>query len=701
MWRSTATTAPESLPRRRPPAARLCGLSAVLIGILGLGVPWGWEHHLRFGLAALPATDVSTLVLDRSGQLLRVFMTREGRWRLPASPQGVDRRFLDLLIACEDRRFFTHEGVDAVAVFRAAVQTVTHGRIVSGGSTLTMQVARLLEPRRARALGPKVRQMVRATALDRELGKAGVLSLYLRLAPYGGNLQGVRAASLAYFGHEPERLTLAEAALLVALPQSPERRRPDRFAAAARASRDRILDRALERGLASADEVAAAKTQPVPHTRNPFPDLAPHAAAAARADAPNSRVIHMTLDAPLQRSLEGLVRTSAGRFGPAMSGALLVVDNGSGEVRAHVGTANYRSVAGAGALDMARAFRSPGSALKPFIYALAFENGIASPETIVEDRPTHFGSYAPENFDQTYQGSVSARHALQLSLNLPAVALLDQVGPARFLARLHEAGVNVEVPSDAAPGLAVGLGGLGIRLVDLARLYAGLARGGDVPVLRENLDAAPPEASTRPVADPVASWYVADILRGAPPPPNGLGGRIAFKTGTSYGYRDAVAVGFSRHYTVAAWLGRPDNAAVPGLVGRQAAAPMLFDTFARLGGTVEAIPAPPGASLVAAADLPGPLRRLRDRTGAGAQQVKIAYPPDGATVDLGLDRDSAALALKVEGGAPPFTWLVNGVPTGDPSLRRLARWTPDGSGFVRVSVTDGAGTSDSVAVRLR
>ena len=209
---------------------------------------------------------------------------------------------------------------------------------------------------------------------------------------------------------------------------------------------------------------------------------------------------------------------------------------------------------------------------------------------------------------------------------------------------------------------------LGIRLVDLARLYAGLARGGDVPVLRENLDAAPPEASTRPVADPVASWYVADILRGAPPPPNGLGGRIAFKTGTSYGYRDAVAVGFSRHYTVAAWLGRPDNAAVPGLVGRQAAAPMLFDTFARLGGTVEAIPAPPGASLVAAADLPGPLRRLRDRTGAGAQQVKIAYPPDGATVDLGLDRDSAALALKVEGGAPPFTWLVNGVPDRRPLL---------------------------------
>lgn len=701
MSRSTATIAPERARRPRLGGPGLYAWTALILGCLGLGVPFAWEHYLRFGLPQLAASDVSTIVLDRNGQLLRAFTTREGRWRFPSAPELVDRRFLDLLIACEDKRFFAHGGVDAVALVRAGAQTLVHGRIVSGASTISMQVARLLEPRRVRALGAKVKQMVRASALEVQIGKTGILSLYLQLAPYGGNLQGVRAASLTYFGHEPRRLSLAEAALLVALPQNPERRRPDRFAAAARSARDRILDRAVEHGLASAEEAAAAKAEPVPLGRKAFPVLAPHATAAARAAEPSARVLRMTLDAALQGSLETLVRTNAGRFGPAVSGALLVIDNASGEVRAHVGSADYRSVSRAGALDMTQAFRSPGSALKPFIYALAFENGIASPETTLEDRPTHYGAYAPENFDQTYQGSVSARHALQLSLNLPAVALLDQVGPARFLARLHEAGVNVVVPSDAAPGLAIGLGGLGIRLVDLGRLYAGLARGGDLPVLRESLDVAIAESYARPVADPVASWSVADILRGAPPPPNALGGRIAFKTGTSYGYRDAVAVGFSRRYTVAAWLGRPDNAAVPGLVGRQAAAPVLFDTFARLGGPIEAVPAPPGASLIVARGLPAPLRHLRDRDGTGTPHVKIAYPPDGATVDLGLDRDLAALSLKVEGGAPPFSWFVNGVPAGTASLRRQARWVPDGAGFARVSVSDADGTSDSVAVRLR
>ena len=356
----------------------------------------------------------------------------------------------------------------------------------------------------------------------------------------------------------------------------------------------------------------------------------------------------MTLDAALQQSLEALVRSNAARYGASVSGAMLVIDNLSGEVLAHVGSADPRSVPRSGALDMTLALRSPGSTLKPFIYALAFENGIASPETILEDRPTHFGTYAPENFDQTYRGSVSARTALQLSLNLPVVALLDRLGPPRLLARLREAGARIDVPSETAPGLAVGLGGLGIRLVDLARLYAGLARGGDVPVLRET-DTAEPTGKPRPVAEPVSAWYVADILRGAPPPANALGGRIAFKTGTSYGYRDALAIGFTRRYTVAAWLGRPDNAAVPGLVGRQAAAPMLFDAFARLGGPIEAVPAPPGASVLASRDLPMPLRRLSGHGGTGSGRVKISYPPDRGTIDLGLEEQPSPLALKVEG----------------------------------------------------
>ena len=702
MWRSTATTAPDrtAAPTRRGGALHPACLLAIALFVLGLGVPAGWEQVLRSGLSPLRRPDLSTVVVDRNGHTLRIFTARDGHWRLPVDRAAVDPRFVALLIGAEDKRFYDHGGVDTYALMRAAAQMGRRGRIVSGGSTLTMQVARLLEPRRARALGPKLRQMLRAVWIERHYDKAAILDLYLQLAPYGGNLQGVRAASLAYFGHEPRRLSLAEAALLVALPQSPETRRPDRFADRARAARDRVIERAVAAGRVARPEADLAEAEPVPTGRRSFPALAPHATAAARGAEPGVEVIRMTLEAGLQHSLETLVRTNAMRYGPTVSGALLVIDNATGEVLAHVGSADYGSRARSGALDMTQAMRSPGSTLKPFIYAMAFENGIASPETTLEDRPTHFGTYAPENFDQTYRGSVSARTALQLSLNLPAVALLDRLGPARLLARLREAGAAVDLPAESAPGLAVGLGGLGIRLVDLARLYAGLARGGEVPILRDRVGAEA-GAEQRPIAEPVAAWYVADILRGAPPPANALGGRIAFKTGTSYGYRDALAIGFSRRYTVAAWLGRPDNAAVPGLVGRQAAAPILFDAFARLAGPIEAIPAPPGAEVTAARNLPAPLRRLHGQEQAGSERVKISYPPNGGVVDLGLEGGPAPLVLKVEGGEPPFTWFVNGVPSGPASLRRQDSWTPDGQGFARISVTDARGTSDAISVRLR
>ncbi len=363
-------------------------------------------------------------------------------------------------------------------------------RIVSGASTLSMQVARLLAPRPRHAPRAKIGQAMRAIALERRFGKAGVLDLYLRLAPYGGPLQGVRAASLAWFGHEPDHLSLAEAALLVALPQAPERRRPDRFADRARAARDRILDRAVAAGLATPDEAAAARAEAVPELRRPLPALAFHAAGEARAAAPAAPRIRLTLDGPLQAGLEALAMRHAARFGPAVSAALVVVDNLDGTVLADIGAADPRSLAGAGRIDMARAVRSPGSALKPFIYAMAFEDGIAAPETLIDDRQTHFGTYAPADFDGDFSGSVTARQALQQSLNLPAVALLDRVGPARFLARLGDTGTRIVLPGAEPPGLALALGGLGLRLVDLARLYAGLARGGEVPRPRRTPGAA-------------------------------------------------------------------------------------------------------------------------------------------------------------------------------------------------------------------
>lgn len=696
---------------------RACAWAAGVVLALGLGVPYGVERYAR-ALGPLDlsrAQQGSVVALDREGLLLRAFTTGDDKWRLPVRHSDVDPGFLRMLIAFEDQRFFAHGGVDVRALGRAGAQLVASGRVVSGGSTLTMQAARLLEPREERTVSAKVRQMTRALQMERSLAKTDVLDVYLALAPYGGNLEGVRAASLAYFGKEPRRLTTAEQALLVALPQAPEARRPDRDSAAARAARDRVLDRAAARGVITHAEAAAAKREPVPQGRRRFPMHAAHAAQAHFAQAhlaqaharanEGRRELRFTYERRLQASMETLAREAAERLGPKITSAILVIDNATGEVRARVGSADYFSSDRAGAVDMTQALRSPGSALKPFIYAMAFESGLAHPETIVEDRPVRYAAYAPENFDLQHQGQVSARTALQQSLNVPAVDLLAEVGPAQLLARLRNAGASVVVPGDQPPGLAIALGGVGITLHDLATAYASLARGGAPTRLVERRDGLVQAPERAGACDPLACWYVADILRGAPPPTHGLAGRIAFKTGTSYGYRDSFAVGFDARLTIAVWFGRADNGAVPGLVARQAAAPVLFEAFARAGARYEAPRRPMDALVATNAELPPALRRFGKAAvpaaDAQTQRLRIAFPPEGARIDVrGAGMGVGELALKGQGGAPPYTWMVNGARIGDPSLRREAHWRPDGAGFARISVIDAAGATDTVLVRL-
>ncbi len=687
-------------------------ITAAAIAFFSLAVPAAWNRYVS-SLGPLDVSETgrsSAVVVDRHSRLLRAFTMADGRWRLPVHSADLDPRLISMLLAYEDNRFAAHRGVDYAALARAAWQWATSGHVVSGGSTLTMQVARLLEPREERSLAAKLHQLVRAHEIEAQFGKSTILDFYFGMAPYGGNIEGVRAASLAYFGKEPKRLSIAETALLVALPQAPEARRPDRFPNAARAARDKVIDRVFARGIISAAERDLAKQEHVPQSRRPFPTLAPHAAEAALREFPDMRVHRLTLDAKWQASLEQLAREGAERVGPKLSAAIIVIDNASGEIRAHAGAADYFSFPRAGAIDMTQILRSPGSALKPFIYALAFESGVAHHETIVDDRPKRYGTYAPENFNLGYEGTVTARHALQMSLNLPAIELLDLIGPAHFLARLHNAGAEVVLSKDAPPGLAIGLGGLGIRLTDLAKLYAGLARGGSVPPIHERIrdEAQTPQADWRRITEPVAAWYIADILRGAPPPENAPAGRIAYKTGTSYGFRDALAVGFDKAHTIAVWVGRPDNGAVPGLVGRAVAAPILFDAFARIGSSYEPIARPRDALIARTAGLPPPLRHLRKDTpktlsATNTAELKIVYPPDGARIDLGLSEPQdghTALALKAQGGVPPLTWIINGAPVSEPQLRRQSTWAPDGAGFARVSVIDAKGASDSVVVRL-
>ncbi len=645
--------------------------------------------------------EYSTSVVDREGRLLRPYAIPDGRWRLPATAENVDPRYLDLLFAYEDKRFRLHPGVDPLALARAALQLGTTGHVVSGGSTLTMQVARLLEPRQERSIGAKLRQMLRAVQLEFALSKDEILALYLSLAPYGGNLEGVRAASLSYFGKEPRRLTLGEAALLVALPQSPEMRRPDRSVEIARAARDRVLDRVALTGSLPAEDILRAKLEVVPGARKAMPMLAPHAADAAVAAAPDELLHRLTIDAPLQKNLEELARERARALGPEISVAIVAVDHATGEVLARVASADYFDARRAGQVDMTQALRSPGSTLKPFIYGLAFEDGFIHPETLIDDKPIRYGSYAPENFDLTFQGTVTVRRALQLSLNVPAIAVLEKVGANRLSARLSQAGATLVLPKGEVPGLAMGLGGVGVTLSDLTMLYSALARGGDALPLMER--ASNTEAAPRRLIDPAAAWYIGNVLIGAPPPENAPHGRIAFKTGTSYGYRDAWAVGFDGRMTIGVWTGRPDGAPVPGLIGRAAAAPILFDAFARTGKAASPLPsAPKGALLAATGKLPPPLQRFRPGglMGEGAEPPRIMFPPDGARIELASSAPDP-VALKISGGVQPLTVLVNGVPVSANANKRTMFFQPEGPGFVRLTVMDARGAADSVLVRLQ
>jgi penicillin-binding protein 1C len=661
--------------------------------------------------------DLSVLVLARDFSILRGFLTSDDKWRLPLASETVDPLYRRMLIAAEDGRFDSHPGVDPAAMLRAIGQLVAHRHIVSGASTVTMQTVRLLE-RRPRSLMAKLVEMAEALGLERRLGKDGILALYASLAPFGGNLEGIRAASLAYFGKEPTHLSAAEAALLVALPRSPERLRPDRHPDSARAARDRVLLRMAEKGIISAQILAEAQGEPVPTRRLALPFHAPHLARMLRDAAPGAPTQRTTIDPLLQHRLETLLHREAAALDPSATLAAIVVDNRERRVLAHVGTAVFGAPARRGTLDMTRAVRSPGSALKPFIYGMAFDRLILHPETLIDDRRRHFGDYAqvgdyaPGDFDGNFQGEVSAREALQYSLNVPAVAVLERLGPSRLIGGLAAAGIRLHLPRRAQePGLAIALGGAGITLTDLATLYAGLADGGRVATLRYR-DTDPPEAGVA-LLGRVAAWYVNDILAGAPAPPGMApaeirrGRKLSFKTGTSYGFRDAWAVGYDRDVTIAVWAGRPDGTPVPGSSGRLAAAPVLFKIADLLSPpALPAIPMPEGALIAARRDLPPGLQRFaaeppdigrpNGRNGADPAAPKILYPPDGSVVAwTGQD-----LPLEAVGGSGQLRWLVDDRPLPPGRPRRPVFWRPVGPGFIRLTVIDGIGRSTRATVRL-
>lgn len=684
--------------RRAGVLAASAALLCVAVAVLGLVL---MERYGARRIADWRPPETGVIAEDRNGDLLRVFPLPDGRWRLPAEPAFVDPRFLAMLTAWEDKRFAAHSGVDWIAFARAAVQALTHGRLVSGGSTLTMQTARLMAGLPPRSLSAKLEQIALALALERRFDKTQILSLYLTLAPYGGPVEGVRAASLSWFGKEPHRLTAAQSALLVALPQSPERNRPDLAPERARLARNRVIDRMEALAILSADEAGRARREAMPARRHAMPMLAAHEAERLRRAEPNAPVLRMSIDRAMQERVEAYARERVASMPSPQSLAIMVSDPRSGEVLAAVGGPDMLDRSRQGFVDLSRGLRSPGSTLKPLIFGLAFERGVAHPESLLDDRPVSFAGYRPQNFDHGYEGVMTARRALQLSRNLPAVELLRLVGPARLIQRLRLAGARPELGSRSLPGLAIGLGGLGVTLDDLMRVYGGLANGGVSMPLTRRADG--PREPGRRILSPQAAWYVTSILAGGPTTSSGSPGTLAYKTGTSYGYRDAWSLGYDARRVVGVWVGRPDGAPVSGLVGQDSALPILRGVFARLGGAERLDGPPPGILAAGTAALPPPLRKIGARNARvdASGRPEIVFPPSGARVELGLDApDGAFLSLKVRGGRPPFTWYLDGRPVASSVFPREASVPVALPGFAEIAVIDSVGNAATSRVRL-
>lgn len=538
----------------------------------------------------IPPTERGSVIVAADGTPLRTYPSADGVWRQPVTPAQVAPLYLEALLQYEDRWFRWHPGVNPFALLRAGWQWVRAGRVVSGGSTLTMQVARILEPpapgaqRTARA---KLRQLLRALQLELRLSKAEILTLYLNHAPMGGIVEGVEMASRTYLGKSAASLSHAEAALLAALPQAPSRLRPDRAPAAAEAARDKVLERLAQRGRWSAAAVADARLERVAAQPIRAQWLAPLAAERLRRRAlaerhPPGTPVRSTIDVELQASIERILLDRANRLPPKVSAAVLVMHNDTLEVQAYAGSVDFGDGKRAAHVDMTRGVRSPGSTLKPFLYAMALDDGLVHSESLLIDAPQSFGGYQPGNFQASFSGAVSVSEALQKSLNVPAVDLLDRIGPVRFAAQLRSAGVRLRLLQGDAPNLSLILGGGGTTLEELVGAYRALARGGLAG--RPRLMPDEPRIEQRLMSEG-AAFIVRDILEGGGHPERPFAAaprRIAWKTGTSFGFRDAWAIGVTPTHTLGVWVGRPDGTPNPGHFGANTAAPLLHDIVAVL-----------------------------------------------------------------------------------------------------------------------
>ena len=543
--------------------------TTLLIYLMWIALNWA------FPLPQIHSSNHSVNVLASDGQVLRQFADQNGIFRTPVHLDKVSQTYIDTLLMYEDKHFFNHSGVDVSALVRAIGQRITSGRVISGGSTLTMQVARLLYSYE-RSYSGKLVQIFRALQLESQYSKETILELYLTFAPMGGNIEGVEAASQRYFGKPAHELNITESALLAVLPQRPSRYRPDRYPSQAKDARNKVLRRLVQNGKLTQEEYQLLWQEPILSQRKPIKKEAPLLARELKKAHPNSRQIDTYIDSALQSNISDLIAQRFTSRNYNLSVALLVMENQTGKVIAYKGSLDIDDVSSFGHVDMTKAVRSPGSTLKPFIYAHALEAGLIHSESLLLDIPTNFGDYQPKNFNQQFQGSISVAEALQRSKNIAPVYLLNRLGVKRFAQRLEVLDASLRLPNN---NLTVALGGGGSSLRELVMFYSAFARGGIAIKPRRSIQDTVQQAS---IMTKESAWITKTILEDIRPPDRTrakFGRKVAWKTGTSYGFRDAWALGLSSDYTVGVWVGRPDGSPYAGQTGATQAAPLLFDVF--------------------------------------------------------------------------------------------------------------------------
>ena len=599
--------------------------------------------------------DSSRIVYDSSNNWLYTTTNQTQKWRFKPNVKQIDPLFIKMLINYEDKHFKKHLGVDIGALIRASYQLLTRGHIVSGGSTLTMQVARLLEPK-SRTLSSKVIEIIRALQLEYHYTKEQILNIYLTLAPYGGNVEGIEAASWYYFGKHPYALSASEAALLVALPKNPEGYRPDKHPKRAKRARDRVLKRAYKAGLLSTFLYQQALKEPIATKLHKFPRYASHLALKLLRDSSKLN-INTTINGTLQKQLESWAKERGKSLPSGASMALLIVENSNSKVRAYLGSYDMFNQKISGYIDMTKAIRSPGSALKPFIYAMGFEQHIIHPQSIILDKEVSFGNYHPHNYSRRYHGQVTISEALINSLNIPAVKVLYRVGAGEFIDKLQKVVGKVHIPKNSAT-LPVALGGLGVTLWQLTQGYVTLANGGsskNLTILKET------KQHNLNLVSAKSAKIVTAILRQLPPPDNyrDRANKIAYKTGTSYGYRDFWSMGYSKNYTIGVWIGRANNQPVVKASAREIATPIMFEAFS-LTDAIKGLKQWSWSSNFIKNPVPKVLKYF-DKELKSQDKLKFLYPKKGARYQS-ASCHKVTVEVAIDNGKEPYFFYIDNKP---------------------------------------